>query len=167
MTASTYHRLVHLLAEHDVTYRLIEHPPEGQTAAASRLRRHPLEQAAKCLIVRVRTSKRGRRYVLAVVPGDRTADLERVGTMLGGDQAALATRDVAERLTGCAIGSIIPFSFHPELELVVDGGLFEHDEMFFNAARLDLSIGIRTADYRRLVHPRIAHITRQPPELAA
>lgn len=160
MTAETHRKLVDLLEAHAVPYRLIEHPPEGETAAASRLRRHSLGQAAKCLVVRVRTSKRGRRYVLAVVPGDHLVDLDRLSAVVGGHQAAFATREVAEQLSGCASGSIIPFSFHPELELIVDGRLLRHDELFFNAAQLDRSIALRTADYLRVVGPQIAQIAQ-------
>ncbi|GGZ03729.1 hypothetical protein GCM10010365_23280 [Streptomyces poonensis] len=60
-------------------FRLIDHPPEGHTERASRLRRHPLAQAAKCIVVRVARGRRSRRYVLAVVPGDRRVKPPRAG----------------------------------------------------------------------------------------
>ncbi|MFF5017223.1 YbaK/EbsC family protein [Streptomyces sp. NPDC001165] len=65
---------------------------------ASELRGHPLDQAVKCLVVRVSTG-RSRRYVLAVVPGDRRLDMTRVREL-------------------------------------------DNDWIYFNAARLDLSIAL-------------------------
>lgn len=45
-------------------------------------------------------------------------------------------------------GTILPFGFHPDLELVVDPRLLEHPEIFFNAARLDRSLALNTQDYQ-------------------
>ncbi len=153
-----YEKLIALLDEHGATYRPIDHEPEGATEAVSRLRGHTLEQAAKCIVVMVKLDKKTKRYVLAVVPGDRRVDLAAIKGLLGGTYAGFATQDVAERLSGCASGSILPFSFDPELELVVDPALLEHPEFFFNAARLDRSLALSTADYVKVAGPRVEPI---------
>ncbi|MGW6916287.1 YbaK/EbsC family protein [Kitasatospora sp. NPDC054939] len=137
---------------------MIPHAPEGRTDVASLLRRHPLEQAAKSIVVRVATGKRSRRYVLAVVPGDRQVDLGTLADRYDGRDAAFATRDVAERLAGSVSGSITPFAFSPELDLLVDEGLLEHDEIYFNAGRLDLSVALAVPDYLALARPTVAPI---------
>ena len=56
-------------------------------------------------------------------------------------------------------GSILPFSFRPELQLIIDPGLLVHDELFFNAARLDRSVALDTGDYLTLAQPRIEPIS--------
>ncbi|MBQ0988755.1 YbaK/prolyl-tRNA synthetase associated domain-containing protein [Micromonospora sp. H61] len=139
-------------------FRLMRHRAEGCTELVSRLRQHDLAQAAKCLVIRVGLTKRSRRYVLAVVPGDRRVDLDAVRCLAGGTKALFAQRDVAERLAGSVSGSIIPFAFDPELDLIVDRNLVLQDELYFNAGRLDLSMALRTADYLALARPRIARI---------
>jgi Ala-tRNA(Pro) deacylase len=53
-------------------------------------------------------------------------------------------------------GTILPFSFHQELTLIVDPSLLENDELYFNAARLDRSLALSTSDYIALARPRIA-----------
>ncbi|MCX2968579.1 MULTISPECIES: YbaK/EbsC family protein [Streptomyces] len=153
-------RLIHLFRTRAVPYRTIPHPPEGRTEAASRLRGHPLEQAAKSLVVRVATGKRSRRYVLAVVPGDRRVDLPAVAARYGARGAAFATRGVAERLGGSVSGSIVPFAFAAELDLLVDAGLPSQPEIFFNAGRLDLSVALAVPDYLALAAPAVAPIAR-------
>ncbi|MET9700685.1 YbaK/EbsC family protein [Streptomyces sp. NPDC006529] len=151
-------KLIDLLEASSASYRMIPHEPEGRTAAASLLRRHPLEQAAKCMVVRVALGKRARRYVLAVVPGDRQVDLDALADRYGGREAAFAAREVAERLAGSVSGSITPFAFSPELELLVDEGLLANDEIYFNAGRLDLSLALAVSDYLALARPAVAPI---------
>jgi Ala-tRNA(Pro) deacylase len=156
MSASV--RLFSTLNSGAARYRVIDHPPEGETAAASRLRGHPLASAAKCLVVRVKITKKTGRYVLAVVPGDRRVDLDRIRDMFDGVSVYFATREIAELLSGCVSGSIIPFSFDPDLQLVVDPDLLLCEEIYFNAARLDLSVAVNTTDWVALSNPRVEPI---------
>lgn len=157
-----HHRLLALLDEASAQYRLIDHPPEGGTAEASRLRGHPLRYAAKCLVIRVRTGKRTARYVLAVVPGDRRVDLAAVRLLAGGSDASFAPVATAEALAGSASGTIIPFAFHPELSLVVDPGVLLAPRLYFNAARLDCSVVLSVADYLALSRPVVRAIAAPP-----
>ncbi|MFI1393881.1 YbaK/EbsC family protein [Streptomyces sp. NPDC020681] len=154
----TYAKLIGLLDERGAGYRVIEHAEQGATEAVSALRGNTLAQAAKCIVVMVKIGKKQKRYVLAVVPGDRRLDLGAVKTLLGGTYAGFATAEVAERLARSVSGTILPFSFDAELELVVDPGLLVHEEIFFNAARLDRSLALRTADYVAIAEPRTADI---------
>ena len=41
----------------------------------------------------------------------------------------------------------------------VDPALLEHDEIYFNAARLDRSLALKTSDYAAIALPRLAHIS--------
>ena len=155
----TYSRLIAWLDEQGRPYRLIDHAPEGRTEVVSALRGHALRQAAKCLVLMVKRGKKVTCYVLAVVPGDARVDVQAVKTLLGGTYSAFASTDVAERLAGSGTGTILPFSFHPALELVVDPALLASEVIYFNAARLDRSMALRTADYLALAKPRLAPIT--------
>jgi Ala-tRNA(Pro) deacylase len=164
----TYTRLITLLDEQHATYRLIDHAPEGRTEIVSAMRGNALAQAAKCLILMVKLGKKTTRYVLAVIPGDARLDLGAVKALLGGTYAAFASAEIAERLAGSVAGTILPFALtrppersgvgSPELELIVDPALLENDELYFNAARLDRSLAIKSADYARLARPRLARI---------
>ncbi|AZM56521.1 hypothetical protein DMA15_31350 [Streptomyces sp. WAC 01529] len=159
---SAHDWLMDQLERSQARFRLIHHAAEGRTGPASVLRRHAIAQAAKCLVIRVATGRRSRRYVLAVVPGDRRVDLDGLRAIYAGVEASFAARDVAERLAGSVSGSVMPFARHPELDLVVDPDLLLHDEIFFNAARLDRSVALATDDYVALARPRVEPITQQP-----
>jgi Ala-tRNA(Pro) deacylase len=150
-----------LLADLDAAgarYRLIDHPPEGRTELVSALRGHDVAWAAKCLVVMVKVGKKQTRYVLAVIPGNAQLDLAAVRGLLGGGYAAFAAAGKAEELAGCASGTILPISYDPRLELVVDPSLLVVPELFFNAARLDRSVALSTEDYIGVARPRVEHI---------
>jgi len=160
----TYTHLIALLDRHRVAYRLIDHAPEGRTEIVSLLRGNALSQAAKCIVLMVKIGKKVTRYVLAVVPGDTRVDLQAVKALLQGTYIAFASSDIAERLGGSVTGTILPFSFSPELEVIVDPSLLDNDEIYFNAARLDRSMVLKTSDYVTIAKPRVGRITECSPE---
>ena len=154
----TYTQLIALLDAHKAHYRLIDHEPEGRTEIVSPMRGNALSQAAKCIVLMVKLGKKVTKYILAVVPGDARVDLNAVKALMGGTYIAFASQDIAERLAGSVTGTVLPFSFNPELELVVDPSLLENDEIYFNAARLDRSMVLKTSDYFEIARPRLARI---------
>jgi Ala-tRNA(Pro) deacylase len=157
-TADTYTRLIALLDEHGAQYRLIDHAPEGRTEIVSPMRGNALSQAAKCIVLMVKIGKKITKYVLAVVPGDTRVDLNAVKTLMKGTYVSFASPGIAERLAGSVAGTVLPFAFHPELELVVDPSLLANDELYFNAARLDRSMVLKMSDYTALAKPRLERI---------
>ena len=163
MTANnTYSQLIALLDENGAQYRLIDHEPEGRTDLVSAMRGNTLAQAAKCIILMVKIGKKVTRYVLGVVPGDARIDLNGIKALLGATYISFATSDIAESLAGSPVGTILPFSFKPELELIVDPALLANDEIYFNAARLDRSLALRASDYVSIAKPRIERIAATP-----
>jgi Ala-tRNA(Pro) deacylase len=155
-----YSKLIAYLDEAKIPYRLIDHEPEGRTEIVSVMRGNEVEQAAKCIILMVKIGKKITRYILAVVPGNARVDMNAVKALLGGTYVSFASKDIAERLAGSVAGTVLPFSFSPELELMVDPSLLENDELYFNAARLDRSMVIKASDYLNLVKPRLEHIAQ-------
>jgi Ala-tRNA(Pro) deacylase len=154
----TYTQLITFLEQHKVPYRLIDHAPEGRTEIVSPMRGNALSQAAKCIVLMVKIGKKVTRYILAVIPGDAKVDLQAVKAMMQGTYIAFASSDIAERLAGSVTGTILPFSFNSELELIVDPSLLENDEIYFNAARLDRSMVLKTKDYVAVANPGLRRI---------
>ncbi|MCL2586592.1 MAG: YbaK/prolyl-tRNA synthetase associated domain-containing protein [Streptosporangiales bacterium] len=156
--ATAYDALVTLLETHDADYALIDHEPAGATDVVSALRGHPLAQAAKCLLIMVKVDRRTRRYVLAVVPGDRSVDLAAVKALYDGRYAGFCDPATAERLARTAPGTVLPFSMDPQVDLVTDPDVLKQPRLYFNAARLDRSVRLATADYQRIARPQVAPI---------
>lgn len=154
----TYNQLIEFLDQNKATYRLIDHAPEGRTEIVSPMRGNHVSQAAKCIVVMVKIGKKVTKYVLGVVPGDAKIDLNAIKELFQGTYVSFATPEIAEKLAGSVAGTILPFSFDPEMELIVDPSLLKNGEIFFNAARLDRSMALKTEDYARLAHPRLERI---------
>lgn len=153
-----YDRLIDLLDRETVSYRLIDHEPEGRTEIVTAMRGHPLREAAKCMIVMVKVGKKITRFVLAVAPGDAKIDIEAVKRLKQGTFARFAETSVAEDLAGSVTGTVLPFSFHERLELIVDPEVAASEILYFNAARLDRSLALATKDYLRIARPKIERI---------
>ncbi|MCX4855948.1 YbaK/prolyl-tRNA synthetase associated domain-containing protein [Streptomyces canus] len=160
----TYDRLISLLDASSVDYTLIDHTPEGTTDAVCALRGHPASEAAKCIVLRVKVDRRTTRNVLAVVPGDRRVDLDAIRALYTARYVGFSDAETAERLARAIPGTVLPFSFDPELEVVADPDVVAGPRLYFNAARLDRSLCLSGADYERLAKPRVEPIAGPVPE---
>lgn len=160
MDNETYTKLIELLDQNNAQYRLIDHEPEGRTEIVSPMRGNEVSQAAKCIVVMVKIGKKTTKYILAVVPGDAKVDLNGIKALFQGTYVSFATPEIAEKLAGSVSGTILPFSFNPELTLIVDPELLKNEEIFFNAARLDRSMALKTNDYTELAKPRLERIAK-------
>jgi threonyl-tRNA synthetase len=160
MENNAYKQLIDFLDANKASYRQITHTAEGRTDIVSGMRGNALAAAAKCIVVMVKLSKKEKVFVLAVVPGDAKVDLNKIKATLSGEYVSFASQDIAEKLTGAVAGTILPFSFNPELRVWVDPRMLGHDEIFFNAALLDTSLALRGADYARLHGGQVIEIAK-------
>jgi Ala-tRNA(Pro) deacylase len=160
-TQDTYTKLIQLLDQHRAQYRLIDHPEEGRTEIVSPMRGHDVSLAAKCMIVMVKIGKKDKQFVLAVIPGDARVNLNAVKALFQGTYVSFASQDIAEKLAESVAGTVLPFSFSKELVLIVDPSLKENELIYFNAARLDRSVELRTSDYLNIAKPRFERIAER------
>lgn len=153
-----FERIDALLQESGARYRVIRHPAEGSSERVAQVRGTQVSQGAKAMLCRVKELPG--QLVLAILPGDRKVDFRKVAQAVGGKKASFASPEEATARTGCAIGAIPPFSFSSDIRLVVDPQLLSrHEEIAFNAGRLDTSIVLDASDYARIAAPLLADIT--------
>jgi Ala-tRNA(Pro) deacylase len=154
---SVFDRIVALLEEREASFRVIEHPAEGRSVDVAAIRGTLVEQGAKAMVLTVKGTESG--AVLAVLSGGARLDIKKAVAAVGGRKGGFASPEAARELTGCEIGAIPPMLFDGRLDLVVDAGFVaDHDEIAFNAGRLDRSVVMSTADYLRIVEPLVASI---------
>ena len=150
-----------LLDQEGAAYRVIEHEPEGRTEVIAKIRGNRIEQSIKSMVLQVRLTRKENIYCLANVPGNCRIDLDGVTKYFNADSVAFAKREKAQELTGCVIGSIPPFSFNDQLQLLADPLIQENDEVVFNAGRLDRSIMMKLSDYLRIARPQLVPIAQR------
>lgn len=149
-----------LLTKGQAIYRVCNHPPAGKSEEVALIRGTEPGQGAKALVCGYRQDGQ-RHYVLAILAGDRQADLSRLAEILGIKKLSLASPDEVLMLTGCVPGAIPPFSFNPGLRLIADPELFNrYQEIAFNAGSLERSVIMNAQDYLRLACPELASFIR-------
>ena len=153
-----FERVCGLLDASGARYRLIEHEPEGRSERISVMRGNRPEQAAKAMVLDVRGGGGGRRHVLAILPGNRKLDFAAVAALFGARKCGFASPETAQAITGCVMGAVPPFALHDSLGVVVDEALLSNQTLFFNAGRLDRSMELDTAEWLRVVAPKVATI---------
>jgi Ala-tRNA(Pro) deacylase len=109
--------------------------------------------------VLVKIGKKESRYFLVNISGDRRANLDAVKALCGGTHVMFSPAEKACELTGCEMGAVPPFTFDSSLTLVLDLALLEHEELVFNAGRLDRSIFIHKDDYLKVASPMLAQVS--------
>ena len=153
-----FDKLVSLLDREGACYRVLEHPAEGKSDLVASIRGTSPGQGAKAMLCKSKGPSGP--LILAVLPGDRKVDFKKVAAAAGLRTVTLASQEEAMQATGCLIGAIPPFSFSEDIVLIVDPLLVEsHEEIAFNAGRLDRSIVLRSKDYLRIVRPALHPLT--------
>jgi Ala-tRNA(Pro) deacylase len=158
VAGEVFDQLVALLSEAKATFRVIEHEAEGRSEAISVIRGNRPDQAAKAMVLDLRGGGGGKRHVLAILPGSRKLDFGAVAELFEARKCGFASPETAQELTGCAMGSVPPFSLNPALAIVVDEDLLANQTLFFNAGRLDRSMELDTKDWLAVAQPKIAKI---------
>jgi Ala-tRNA(Pro) deacylase len=158
MMSDIHTQLCDLLDREGAVYRVIEHEPEGHTEIIAKIRGNRIEQSVKSIVVQVRLNRKENIYCLANVPGDCRIDFAGIKRHFEADSVAFASREKAQELTGCVIGSIPPFSFNDQLLVLADPLIQENEEVVFNAGRLDRSIFMKLEDYLRIAKPQLVKI---------
>ena len=158
MAGEVFDQLMTLLTEAKAKFRVIEHEAEGKSAEISVIRGNRPDQAAKAMVLDVRGGGGGRRHVLAVLPGSRKLDFDKVAAVFAARKCGFASPETAQALTGCVMGAVPPFVFSDALSIVVDPDLLANETVFFNAGRLDRSMEADTGDWLRIAAPRIERI---------
>jgi Ala-tRNA(Pro) deacylase len=146
-----------------VKYVEIHHPPAftaQEVAAATHISGKRL---AKTVIVKLDA-----RPALAVVPADRSVQLDLLRRAAGAFRAELADPDeLEEEFDGCDVGAVPPFGIMFGMETYVDRELANVECIAFNAGTHTDVIAIDFADYVRVVKPKLARIASIANPMAA
>jgi Cys-tRNA(Pro) deacylase len=122
-------RVAAYLREAGVDARLEEFEAGAATAEdAARAAGCTLEQIVKSLVFVC-----DGRAVLALVPGDRRADLEKIARAAGAVEARIARAAEVEEATGFTPGAVSPFPLGGVDRVLIDQTLLSHDVVWVGA----------------------------------
>ncbi len=146
-----------LLNEQGCWYETFEHEAVRTSEEASNTRpNYTLQQGAKAILLRVKKSKKDKFFVMLVFPADRRFDNGTVKAYFEAKDIRFATEDEVGQLTGgVQPGGVPPFGNLFDLPVYVAPELFDNERIVFNAGDRRFSVGMLSADYRRLVEPTV------------
>ena len=152
-------QIIDLLMQHKCWYEQFEHEPVRTSEEAAAIRHeYTLQQGAKAIIIRAKLPNIGKQFLMLIVPGDKKFDSTKVKQLLNTKDIRFATEDEVETITnGVKPGGVPPFGNLFNLQVISDVLLYDNEKIVFNAGRT-VSIAMKSADYKKLVQPKVADI---------
>ncbi len=150
-------RLEAYLCENGVPFE-VQHHPRAITAQEVAAAEHvPGKMLAKVVMV----SADGEMVMLSL-PAPYQVDLQKVGKMLGAEEARLAEEEEFEgAFPDCEVGAMPPFGNLYGLPVYVEEALAEDETIFFRAGTHTDTMSVGYADFERLVEPTVAEFARR------
>ena len=102
----------------------------------------------------------GRRHVLGVVPVSGQLDLKAMARAVGEKQVAMASPEVAERVSGSVVGGISPLGGRTPLEVVLDESATAYPSILVSAGKRDVDVELAPADLLAVTGGVTAYIAR-------
>jgi len=149
-------RWLEYLNQMQVRYSHSVHPRAETARATAEAERVPAHEFAKTVVY---FSEKG--YGLAVVPADEFVDMEKLALLLRLQFVRLATEmEIAELFPDCELGAMPPVGQLYMLPVYLDAAMAEERLIAFNGGTHRDVIHMLTAEFRRIVRPVIAPLTR-------
>ena len=150
-------RAIQVLKKAKTHFEVLSYRHDQKGAAfAAQATGFPLEQTIKTLIADLGN----RKYVAALVPGDKHLDLKKLARSFQAKQAGMADVPTAQRLSGYAVGGISPFGMRQHLETVLEQSVLNYATIAINAGKRGLMLQIAPHDIVKVLRCRVAEIVR-------
>jgi Ala-tRNA(Pro) deacylase len=152
---NTFEKILSYLDQAGVEYQHFHHAPVYTSEEAAQMRGLDLRQGAKSIILKV-----GDKFINVVVPGDKQVNLRVFKRRFGVKNIVFATDEELKELTGCVKGAVPPFGFLFGLEQFVDQGVFENQEIAFNAGSNEESVIMESQTYRKIIQAEVGEFAK-------
>ena len=123
---------------HGLEYEVVRHPQSHSSAESAHLAHVPLERVAKSVVLEDDSG-----FFMAVVPADHRVKLGEMGRLMDRKLRLAMENQLTALFDDCALGAIPPLGLAYGIDTIVDDGLVEMDEVYFEAG-----------DHQRLIHMR-------------
>ena len=125
-------RAIQFLKQKKIPFEIIKYDHEEKGAGfAAATTGYPLAATVKTLVVDLG----GKKYALALMPGDRQLSMKHLAKVCAVKRAAMADTRTAERLTGYLVGGISPFGTKQKLPVIMEAEILTFDRILINAGQ--------------------------------
>ena len=156
---ATVNNITRLLDSRKISYQAHETPAEKLSAleVAQLLDVSP-DVVFKTIVV---TREKGKKPILAVIPGAATVDLKLLAAFLGEKKVYLPSEREAEQITGLQAGGISPLALiNKGFRVVIDSLAQSYSEIHISGGQRGLSIKLSVTDLIKLTNARVSSISR-------
>ena len=156
---ATVNNITRLLDSRKISYQVYETPAEKLSAleVAQLLGVSP-DVVFKTIVV---TREKGKKPILAVIPGPTTVDLKLLAVFLGEKKVFLPTEREAEQITGLQAGGISPLALlNKGFQVVIDSIAQTYSEIHISGGQRGLNIKLSVNDLIKLTGARVTSIAR-------
>jgi Ala-tRNA(Pro) deacylase len=148
-------RVPEFLAEHDVAFETLLHPPAFTAQKRARFLHISGRQVAKGVVLRGPTG-----FVLAVLPATCQVDTARVAEALAGPVRLATDQEIADLFSDCEWGAVPPFGRLYGLPVLLDDSIAPDTLMVFETNTHAEAVRLRCRDFERLERPRRLRLRR-------
>ncbi|PKO16859.1 MAG: hypothetical protein CVU39_06480 [Chloroflexi bacterium HGW-Chloroflexi-10] len=147
-----------LLTAKKIKFTVFELPAEKLGAQKSaEIMQVPVEMVFKTIVIQ---RNRPGKAVLAVVPGNRSADLKAIAAILNEKKLSLPTEKEAEQITGLQAGGISPLALIQKgFQVLIDESALQFPEIHISGGQRGLNIRLGVKDVVQLTNARLAAIS--------
>lgn len=156
---TTVNNITRLLDSRKISYTVFETPAEklGASEVAEFLNVSP-DAVFKTIVV---TREKGKKPILAVIPGTRSVDLKLLAAFLGEKKVHLPTEREAEQITGLQAGGISPLALiNKGFQVVIDLLAQTYPEIHISGGQRGLNIKLPVTDLIKLTNARVSSISQ-------
>jgi len=159
---ATVNNITRLLDSRKITYQAYETPAEKLSALeVAQFLDIPPDVVFKTIVV---TREKGKKPILAVIPGPGTVDLKLLAAFLGEKKVYLPSEREAEQITGLQAGGISPLALiNKGFQAVIDSIAQSYSEIHVSGGQRGLNLKLSVTDLIKLTNARVSSISRISP----
>ncbi|MEI6639264.1 MAG: YbaK/EbsC family protein [Chlorobium sp.] len=152
-------KLREFLDSHAVRYFVVSHSPAYTAQEVAASAHVPGKELAKTVVVTIAGT-----LAMVVLPASRQLDFTLLREFCGTQEVELASeKEFVDIFPECEIGAMPPFGNLYGMEVYVSEELEEDDAIAFNAGAHTELLRLSYDSYKRLVHPKVAKLSRSVP----
>jgi Ala-tRNA(Pro) deacylase len=142
-------RIMNLIQKQGCPVEVVEHEPVYTNPVMAEVLGVPESQTVKSLVVKTREGQ----LAVVVMPGDGRIDWKRTAKAIGTKKVSMAKPEMVAEKVGCEVGCVPPFGHQESMPVIMDPGLKDHSQVYFNPGVHHKSCRIQTRDLIELCKP--------------
>lgn len=138
--------LIKYLAQHGIAYDRLSHRHSDSSINCAHAAHIPDDRLAKSVIL-----EDAEGYLMAVIPANRHLKIGRLNKVLHRNMVLATEAELGPLFADCEAGAVPPFGQAYGMETLVDSGLDNCKDIYFEAGNHEELVRVKGADFRKLM----------------